>query len=52
MTTLEPLDAFYEAEGYHQAYAELNPDQPYVACTVPPKLDKLRKRFGERLVSE
>jgi peptide-methionine (S)-S-oxide reductase len=48
-TTLEPLADFFPAEDYHQAYAELNPDQPYVACTVPPKLDKLKKTFGERL---
>lgn len=50
VTRLEPLEAFYPAEDYHQDYAALNPNQPYVACTVPPKLDKLRKYFGERLV--
>jgi peptide-methionine (S)-S-oxide reductase len=50
VTRLEPLVAFYPAEDYHQDYAALNPDQPYVACTVPPKLDKLRKQFADRLV--
>lgn len=50
VTRLEPLEAFYPAEDYHQDYAALNPSQPYVACTVPPKLDKLRKRFADRLV--
>jgi len=48
-TTLEPLVEFFPAEDYHQEYAALNPDQPYVACTVPPKLDKLKKTFGDRL---
>ena len=45
VTTLEPLEKFYPAEDYHQDYAELNPDQPYVACTALPKVDKLRKYF-------
>lgn len=48
-TTVEPLEEFFPAEDYHQDYATLNPDQPYVACTVPPKLEKLRKGFGDRL---
>lgn len=51
VTTLEPLEAFYPAEDYHQDYAALNPDQPYVACTVPPKLEKLRAKFGGRLAA-
>ena len=52
VTRLEPLEAFYPAEDYHQDYAALNPSQPYVACTVPPKLDKLRKHFAARLVGK
>src|SRR5262245_3999824 len=31
VTRLEPLEAFYPAEDYHQDYAERNPFQPYVA---------------------
>ena len=38
VTTIEPLEAFYEAEDYHQGYAELNPNQPYIACTALPKM--------------
>lgn len=52
VTRLEPLTAFYPAEDYHQDYAALNPEQPYVACTVPPKLEKLRKQFGDRLAAK
>ena len=45
VTTLEPLkpEAFYVAEDYHQGYAELNPTQPYIACTALPKIEKLRQ---------
>ena len=48
-TALESLEAFYPAEDYHRDYAALNPDQPYVACTVPPKLAKLRAGFAPLL---
>jgi peptide-methionine (S)-S-oxide reductase len=49
VTRLEPLQAFYEAEGYHQDYAARNPDQPYVACVALPKVRKLRAYFPDRL---
>jgi peptide-methionine (S)-S-oxide reductase len=48
-TTLEPLPAFYEAEAYHQDYAERNPMQPYILFTSAPKVAKLRKQYPERL---
>ena len=41
VTTIEPMDAFYPAEDYHQDYAEANPDQPYIACTALPKMAML-----------
>jgi peptide-methionine (S)-S-oxide reductase len=49
VTTLEPLDAFYVAEDYHQDYAARNPNQPYIAYISAPKVDKLRKYFSDRL---
>ena len=49
VTTLEPLDAFYPAEEYHQDYAARNPDQPYIVYVAQPKVEKLRENFGERL---
>jgi peptide-methionine (S)-S-oxide reductase len=48
-TTLEPLEAFYEAEAYHQDYAARNPEQPYIACVALPKMRKLRTYFAGRL---
>jgi peptide-methionine (S)-S-oxide reductase len=49
VTRLEPLAAFFEAEAYHQNYAELHPDQPYIAAIAAPKVDKLRAYFGDSL---
>ena len=49
VTTLEPLEKFFVAETYHQNYAELNPGQPYIAYVAAPKVEKLRKYFGDRL---
>ncbi|MDY7109878.1 MAG: peptide-methionine (S)-S-oxide reductase MsrA [Planctomycetota bacterium] len=46
-TTLEPLDAFYPAESYHQDYVDRNPNQPYVRFNALPKVEKVRKLFGE-----
>jgi peptide-methionine (S)-S-oxide reductase len=48
-TTLEPLEAFYPAEDYHQNYAALNPSQPYICAISDPKVQKLRHYFEELL---
>lgn len=52
VTRLEPLARFFEAEAYHQNYAALHPDQPYIQFAALPKVDKLRQYFGEQLRSE
>jgi peptide methionine sulfoxide reductase MsrA len=44
-----PLGAFYKAENYHQNYAELNPNQPYIAAVSTPKVEKLKQKYGEYL---
>lgn len=49
VTTIEPLEAFYEAEDYHNDYAARNPSQPYVVHVSMPKVAKLRKAYPERL---
>jgi peptide methionine sulfoxide reductase msrA/msrB len=47
VTTLEPLKAFYPAEDYHQGYAQLNPNQPYIAGVSFPKVCKIRDHFPD-----
>ncbi|TXH06243.1 MAG: peptide-methionine (S)-S-oxide reductase MsrA [Nevskiaceae bacterium] len=51
VTRLEPLKDFFEAEGYHQNYAALHPEQGYIAAVALPKVEKLRAYFGEQLKS-
>lgn len=49
VTTVEPLDAFYEAEDYHLDYAARNPSQPYIVHVSAPKVAKLRKTYPGQL---
>jgi methionine-S-sulfoxide reductase len=44
VTTLELLTTFFPAEDYHQDYARLNPDQPYIAGVSTPKVCKVRQK--------
>jgi peptide-methionine (S)-S-oxide reductase len=45
VTQIVPLQAFYPAEGYHQNYARLHPDNPYIAINDAPKVAHLKKLF-------
>ncbi len=49
VTTLEPLGEFYPAETYHQSYVCMNPLQGYVRAVALPKVEKVRKLFGDNL---
>lgn len=50
VTSIEPLDTWYPAEGYHQDYWNRAGDRnPYCMAVIPPKLQKLRKKFTSRL---
>ena len=49
VTEVSPLEAFYQAEAYHQDYASRHPAQPYIQFTAAPKVAKLRKHFADRL---
>ena len=51
VTTLEPLDAFYPAEQYHQDYVDNNPQNPYVRFVALPKLMKLEQKQAEKKAS-
>ena len=42
VTTIEPATTFYPAEQYHQDYFRRNPDQPYCAVNIAPKIAKMR----------
>ncbi len=52
VTTLEPLDAYYPAEGYHQDYAAQNPSNPYIQGVSTPKVQKTRKVYSDLLKDE
>ena len=42
-TEIVPLKTFYIAEDYHQDYFRKNPNVPYCAYVISPKLQKLQK---------
>ncbi|MDB4877580.1 MAG: msrA [Gemmatimonadetes bacterium] len=47
VTEVKASKGFWAAEAYHQNYAELHPDQPYIAINDAPKVANLRKQFPE-----
>ncbi len=49
VTEVRQLDAFYEAEPYHQNYAELNAQNPYIQFNALPKVKKVRTYFAGRV---
>ncbi len=52
VTEVEPLETFWEAEEKHQDYYEKNPNQPYCAMQIPPKLEKLESKHRDKLKAE
>lgn len=49
VTEVTAFDKFYPAEDYHQEYFANNPDQPYCAAVVAPKVAKFRQKYFSRL---
>ena len=49
VTEIVPAAEFYPAEDYHQNFFNDNPGQPYCRAVIPPKLDKLKKVFADKL---
>jgi peptide-methionine (S)-S-oxide reductase len=45
VTKVEPFQAFYPAESYHQDFLKNNPGNPYIAYNDLPKLENLKKDF-------
>jgi peptide-methionine (S)-S-oxide reductase len=49
VTELSPLINFYKAEEHHQDYYQKNPNLPYCAIVINPKLLKVNQQFPEKL---
>ena len=49
VTEVTEFTNFYPAEDYHQNYFEKNPNQPYCAAVVAPKVGKFRQKFLSKL---
>jgi peptide-methionine (S)-S-oxide reductase len=47
VTEVAPLKGFYPAEGYHQNFLELHPDNPYIVENDLPKLHDLQAKFPQ-----
>lgn len=49
VTLIEPLESYYPAEDYHQDYYRQNTMQGYCMAVIPPKLAKLKAKFGKEM---
>ena len=49
VTEVTAFGKFWPAENYHQEYFANNPNQPYCAAVVAPKVAKFRQKFTSRL---
>jgi peptide-methionine (S)-S-oxide reductase len=47
VTQLSKYDAFYPAESYHQDYATMHPENPYIYYNDLPKVENLKKLFPD-----
>ena len=47
VTQVAPLEAFHDAEAYHQDYLAQHPDEPYIVINDMPKVENLRKQLPE-----
>jgi peptide-methionine (S)-S-oxide reductase len=47
VTQVVPLKGFYDAESYHQHYADHNPGNPYILVCDRPKIAALKQQFPE-----
>jgi peptide-methionine (S)-S-oxide reductase len=47
VTTIEPFTGFYAAEDYHQDFATLHPNHPYIAYNDLPKIDNFKRIFPD-----
>jgi peptide-methionine (S)-S-oxide reductase len=47
VTEVTLLKGFYDAESYHQHYADNNPDNPYIQVCDRPKIEALKAEFPD-----
>lgn len=47
VTQIVPLKSFFPAEAYHQHYAEIHPNEPYILYNDRPKVEALKKQFPQ-----
>ncbi|MGA3371066.1 MAG: peptide-methionine (S)-S-oxide reductase MsrA [Terracidiphilus sp.] len=47
VTQVVPLTGFYDAESYHQHYADNNPNNSYILICDRPKIEALKQQFPE-----
>jgi len=52
VTEITKASTFYVAEDYHQDYYNQNKNNPYCRAVIPPKLEKLKEVFGDKLKKE
>lgn len=46
VTQISPASDFYPAEDYHENYFKRNPNQPYCAMVIQPKVQKFLKTYS------
>lgn len=51
VTTILKLGDWYDAEGYHQDFFAKNPNQGYCLAVALPKVNKIRKSYGEYVLA-
>ena len=52
VTKIGTLQGFFPAEGYHQDYLTLHPNQPYIAYNDIPKIQNLKKIFAQNYIEK
>jgi peptide-methionine (S)-S-oxide reductase len=49
VTSVEPLNVFYNAETYHKDYFKKHPKEPYCQAVIAPKIAKLQAHFIDKI---
>jgi len=52
VTQIVALDAYYQAEDYHQNYLVRHPDEAYIVIHDKPKVEQLRRQFPDLYISK